>query len=41
VNAAAAKLMLAKRELLRLEMSQPIRRLFRRAGRKRAGNPAV
>jgi hypothetical protein len=41
VNAAAARLMVAKTELKRLEISQPIRRLFRQAGRKRAANPAV
>jgi hypothetical protein len=33
VNAAAARLMLAKTELKRIELSQPIRRLFGRAGR--------
>jgi hypothetical protein len=33
--------MVAKPELKRLEMSQPIRRLFRQAGRKGAANSAV
>jgi hypothetical protein len=41
VNAAASKLMGARTALKRLELSQPIRRLFRQAGRKRAANPAV
>jgi hypothetical protein len=41
VNAAAARLMLAKTELKRLELSRPIRRLFRQAGRNRTDNSPV